>query len=129
MIRPKTQTKKEGGMILTIFLFVIILLLMPMIGWAQDAADPASVNIGQYSLPVILSVALGLVFKWLNLVEDRWKSLVAIVIGVILGYVALLYSGKPMTIPVIIEYGLFGMMSGAGAVGLYEAQRSITKPR
>jgi hypothetical protein len=115
-------------MLLRIFLYLVTLLLMPVIVWAQEAAVPET-NIGQYSLPVILSVLLGLVYKIFNLVEDRWKSLVAIVLGIGLGYLSLLYSGAPLTIPFIIQYGLFGLMSGAAAVGLYEAQRSVLKPR
>ena len=88
------------------------------------------IYVGQYSLPVILSVFLGIVFKIWASIPDRFKSLVALAIGTILGIVAMYYNREPpFTIQVWIDHILFGFMAGAGAVGLYEASRSVYNSR
>ena len=88
------------------------------------------ISIGQYTLPVILSVFLGIVFKVWASIPDRFKSLVALALGTVLGIIAMYYNREPpFTIKVWIDYILFGFMAGASAVGLYEAGRAVYNPR
>lgn len=87
------------------------------------------VTFGQYSLPVLLTVLMGVLFKFIPL-GDRWKALFTIAIGTGLGILGLAYAGKPWEVKFIVDYALFGFMSGASAVGLYEGvYRTAANPR
>jgi hypothetical protein len=91
--------------------------------------DPATdISFGQYALPVILMVILTLIYKFKTF-TDRYKSLIAVCVGIVLGLVAIPYNGVPFTVVNIVDYGLYGLMIGASATGLYELQRTVTKPR
>jgi hypothetical protein len=88
------------------------------------------VSLGQYALPVILAVAMGVVYQTVgDKIQDRWKSLIACGIGTLLGIVSLLYKEGPWDAKNIIDAVLYGFMSGASAVGIYEVQRSARRPR
>ena len=50
------------------------------------------VTFGQYSLPVLLTVLMGVIFKFIP-IADRWKALLTIFIGTGLGLLALAYAG------------------------------------
>lgn len=87
------------------------------------------VTFGQYGLPVVLTIFMGVIFKVIP-IADRWKALLTIAVGTGLGILGLAYAGKPWTLPFIVDYALYGFMSGAGAVGLYEGvYRTATNPR
>jgi hypothetical protein len=87
------------------------------------------VTFGGYALPVVLSVILSLVYKVVPSIPDRWKAPIAVVCGIALGMVGVAYNGKPWTIVNVIDFGLYGLITGAGAVGLYELQRAAIRPR
>ena len=85
---------------------------------------------GQFALPVILTVILGVVFKMIGThVGDRFKPLIAIGCGIALGCLAVAYRGLPWNLVTIVDHVTYGFMVGASAVGLYELQRTVTKPR
>ncbi len=87
------------------------------------------VTFGQYSLPVLLTVLMGVIFKFIP-IADRWKALLTIFVGTGLGILALAYAGKPWEVKFIVDYLLFGFMAGASAVGLYEGvYRTTANPR
>lgn len=87
------------------------------------------VTLGGYALPIVLSILMGVVFKVVPIV-DKWKALITIAAGTGLGILALFYAGKDPTIVNYVDYALFGFMSGAGAVGLYEGvYRTAANPR
>lgn len=86
------------------------------------------VNLGQYALPVVLSVVLALIFR-IPSISDRYKPVIAVVTGALLGIVGLIYKEGPYTVPFFMDYLFYGLMSGAAAVGLYEFQRAKRKPR
>lgn len=86
------------------------------------------VSFGGYALPVVLTVLLSFVYRVVT-VSDRWKAPIAIVCGVALGMVGLAYQGLPWTVVNIVDFVLYGFMTGAGAVGIYEMTRSVTRPR
>lgn len=85
-----------------------------------------------YSVPVLISFALGIVFKMVPSIRDRFKTLVAIVVGVVLSIGAMYYNAEPGSMigfKMYVDYILHGVMLGASATGLYELQRSVVKPR
>lgn len=86
------------------------------------------VTFGQYAIPVILTVVLGLFYK-VMVVPNKWKSPLAVGVGIFLGLVALPYNGLDWTLVNIVDHVIYGLMMGASAVGLYELQRTVTNPR
>ena len=88
------------------------------------------VQLGAYTVPVILTVILALVYKFAGTsVADKWKAVIACLVGIALGFVALWYTGKPWTPVNVVDYAIYGLMTGASAVGLYELSRTVTRPR
>lgn len=87
------------------------------------------VGIGQFSLPVILAVVLGVIYKAWPTISNRWKPLITIGVGLLLGIGAMFYTGEPVTPKLVVNYLLVGLMAGAAAIGLYESKRSIRNPR
>ena len=87
------------------------------------------INLGQYTLPVILAVILGIIFKFAPNIKDSYKSLIAVFVGMAFGVVLIFYQGEAITFQYIVDRILDGLMVGAAAVGLYEVQRSVVKPR
>jgi len=87
------------------------------------------ISIGAYSLPVILSIILAIIYKVVPSIPDRFKALMAIGCGIVLGLLAMIYGTDTYTAKVIINYAIAGLMAGAAAVGLYETQRIVKKPR
>ena len=87
------------------------------------------ISIGYYSLPVILTVILGVIYKTVPAIPDRWKSLMTMGVGLLLGIGAMLYTELPINPKLIIDYLLVGLMIGASAIGLYEGKRTFINPR
>ncbi len=87
------------------------------------------VTFGKYALPVILMLFLSIAFKFAPAVQDRWKSLIALLAGLGLGILAIPYQGLPWTIVNIVDYSLYGLVQGAAATGLYEVTRAVARPR
>ncbi|MFA7000273.1 MAG: holin [Candidatus Paceibacterota bacterium] len=84
--------------------------------------------LGQYGITVILTVILSLFYRGSSL-DNRWKPLIAILIGMALGVVAMIYQGTPFAARPLIDALLGGFMSGASMVGLYEGFRAVARPR
>lgn len=80
------------------------------------------ITIGTYTIPVILMVVLGVIYKIFTSIPDRWKALIAICVGIVIGIVAMFYNVAVAVIgiKIVINYVLLGLMAGAAAVGLYE---------
>ena len=87
------------------------------------------ISFGQYAVPVVLTVILQVVFTVAPKVPDRYKSIIAIACGIALGIVAIPYKSMPWSVVNIVDHAIYGLMLGASAVGLYELQRSVRKPR
>jgi len=86
------------------------------------------VEFGQYAVPVILTVILGIIYKFIPF-GDKYKALIAVIIGIGLGVLAIPYKGMPWTVVSLVDHVIYGLMVGASAVGLYELSRTVTKPR
>ena len=82
--------------------------------------DPETITLGQYSLPVVLTVLLGLFFKNIS-IKDSLKPFIAVGCGIVLGMIALFY-GQPdlISFPLIVDYVLAGAIAGTSATGIYE---------
>ena len=88
------------------------------------------VMLGQYALAPLLTIILALFYRFIPVeFPDRYKSLIAVVFGIALSLLAILYKGLEFTPVVVIDYTLYGLMLGASAVGIYELQRTATNPR
>jgi len=83
------------------------------------------VMIGAYSVPVLLAVLLGIVYKVVSFIPDRWKALISIAAGILIGVAAMVYNEPIITAKVIIDYVLLGLMAGAASIGLYEGQDKL----
>lgn len=91
--------------------------------------DPATpVSFGQYAIPVVLAVVLGFIYKFKTF-SDRYKTLISVLVGIALGLIAIPYNGLPFTVVNVVDHAIYGLMVGASATGLYELQRTVTKPR
>ena len=86
------------------------------------------IQFGQYAMPVILTVILGIIYKFANF-GDKYKALIAVLIGIGLGILAIPYKGIDWTVVSLVDHIIYGLMLGASAVGLYELQRTVTRPR
>ncbi|MCL6542046.1 MAG: hypothetical protein K6T87_15935 [Roseiflexus sp.] len=89
------------------------------------------VNLGQYALPVILTVILSVIYKVFgenethkNLISNRAKPLIAIGIGMFLGLLSFFYKGLDFTFKNLIDHLLYGFMTGCSAVGIWEGFRA-----
>ena len=87
------------------------------------------VNLGQYALSPLIGVFLTIIYKMVPIIPDKWKALISIGIGLGLGMTAIGYQGLSWTFVNIVDFALYGLMSGAAAVGLYEGVRTKTNPR
>ena len=87
------------------------------------------VSFGQYSVPVILTILLSVLYKTTDKIPNRFKSLISVVLGMALGIVAIPYKGFDFSVVSVLDHLIYGLMIGASATGLYELQRTVTKPR
>ena len=80
--------------------------------------------LGKYSLPFILSMILGLLFKKTSVTDD-WKPFIAAGIGIALGAGAMFYQEiyTAINFQMVADYSLAGLMAGFSAVGIYEATK------
>jgi len=98
------------------------------------------IQIGRYTLPVILMVILALVYKpfdkpdGTSKIPDWGKIYIAVAVGIGLGILALFMAGVPATLINIVGYILDGFYIGAGAVGIFNMAKitpgiPITPPK
>jgi len=87
--------------------------------------DANSIMLGKYSLPFILSIVLGLIFKRMT-VPDDLKPYIAMLVGCGLGVAALFYNElySSINFPMVADYVLAGGMAGAAATGIYEMSKA-----
>ncbi len=118
--------------------FVVFLIaafaIIATFAFAQGAGGQKEISLGQYALPVILMVVLSLIYKMIgqdgddpNLISNRAKPLIAILIGVGLGIVGMFYNGLAATFNNIVDSTLYGFMTGCSAVGLWEGFKATAK--
>ena len=82
--------------------------------------DPEAITLGKYSLPVVLTILLGLVFKNTT-VKDSFKPFIAAGCGIVLGIIAMFYNESiTISFPLVVDYLLAGAIAGTSATGIYE---------
>lgn len=83
------------------------------------------ITFGQYAIPVVLTVVLSFLYRITKadgtaLFSDRFKPMFAVLIGMAFGVLAMFYNAKDPNLKHIVDYVLYGFMTGAGSVGLWE---------
>jgi hypothetical protein len=86
------------------------------------------ITFGPYAAPVILTVVLGVIYKFINF-SDRWKVGIAVLCGIGLGFLAIAYQGLQWTVVTIVDYAIYGLMLGASSIGLHQLQKQARKPK
>ena len=89
-------------------------------------------TIGQYAVPFVLSIIMGLIFKFIPAITDRYKALLTVLFALVLAVVAMYFGleeGGMVTFRMWINSIIGGILIGASAIGVYEVQRTVTKPR
>lgn len=85
-------------------------------------------SIGQYSLPVILTLVMALIYNFFPAISDRYKAMLTIGVGVVLAVVSMFYSmPEVVTFRMWVNTIIGGIFVGATAVGLYEGQKTVRK--
>lgn len=87
--------------------------------------NPDNIMLGKYSLPFILSIILGLVFKKTKLADD-WKPYIAALCGCALGIGAMFYNHTIdlVSFKLVADYLLSGLIAGTAATGIYEMNKA-----
>jgi len=88
-----------------------------------------TINFGQYGLTILMTIVLMIVYKCVPKIPDRYKALIAVLVGMALGVVSIPYHGHAFTLVRLVDVLIGGLMAGASYSGLYELQRTVTKPR
>jgi hypothetical protein len=87
-------------------------------------------SIAGYSVPVLLTVVMGLIFKFVPVITDRYKAVLTVVAAIILAVGARVSEvNDVITLAMWVETVIGGVLIGAAAIGLYEIQRTVSKPR
>jgi hypothetical protein len=92
--------------------------------------DPNQIMLGKYSLPFILSMVLGLIYKRAK-ISDDWKPAIAAFCGVALGVAAMFYNEvySSINFPMVADYVLAGGLGGMAATGIYEFSKESAAGR
>ena len=85
--------------------------------------DPNQIMRGKYSLPFVLSIILGLIYKRTK-ISDELKPYISTVCGMLLGIGAMFYNeAGPITFVLVSDYIMAGGIGGAAATGIYEMNK------
>jgi len=87
-------------------------------------------TIAGYAVPVILTIIMALIYKFIPVISDRYKALITIGVAVVLAVVSMAYNvAEAITAKIVIEHVLGGIILGASAIGVYEGARTFLNPR
>jgi hypothetical protein len=84
------------------------------------------IQLGQYAVPFLITIFLAILFKPLDnpdgtsKVADWVKGYFALVIGIGLGIIAMLYKGVQPTFVAWVDYILYGLVQGAASIGIFK---------
>lgn len=84
-----------------------------------------TIMLGKYSLPFILSIVLGLIYKKTT-IKDDLKPYIATAAGALLGIAAMFYNENAdlVNFAMVADYILAGGIGGAAATGIYEMNKA-----
>jgi len=87
------------------------------------------ISFGGYAMPLVLSLIMTFIYKLIPTIPDKWKAAISVGSGLILGNIGIAYRGLEWTVQNLVDFNIYGFMVGLSGVGLYELQRTVTKPR
>ena len=85
------------------------------------------IEFGGIAASLIITVALSIAYTFQPDMHNKWKILIAILLGLGFGIVKIPYEALPWTVVHIVNSVLQGFLVGAGAVGLNQMVRNIPK--
>lgn len=88
----------------------------------------ASIEFGGIGASLIITIVLAIFYNFMPDIENKWKILIAILLGIGFGLLKIPYDLLPWTVVNIVNNLLQGFLVGAGAVGLDQMRRNIKKP-
>ena len=77
------------------------------------------VKFGGYALPFLMTAILAVAYQFYAF-TDKWKNLLALLLGIGLSLLFLAYKGLSLGIVNIVDYTIYGFLQGAAAVGLWK---------
>ena len=77
------------------------------------------VKFGGYALPFLMTAFLAVIYQF-HTFTDKWKNLIALLLGIGLSILFLFYKGLACNIVTIVDYVIYGFLQGAAAVGLWK---------
>ena len=89
-----------------------------------------TIQFGNVAASAILTGILAMIYKAAgDKIPDRYRSIIAALFGIGLGLLHVSYSGQEYNVVTIVNGVLSGLMIGWAATGIYENQRTVTRPR
>ena len=85
------------------------------------------IEFGGIAASLIITVALSIAYAFKPDMHNKWKILIAVLLGLGFGIVKIPYEALPWTVVHIVNSLLQGFLVGAGAVGLNQMVRNIPK--
>jgi hypothetical protein len=82
-------------------------------------------TIGKYAASVIEAAVLAFIFSVIPDLSDRTKAIIAVLLGVGLGMVAVKFYGAAWDFKTVVSNGLDGFFVGLAAVGVYRIQKEV----
>ena len=86
------------------------------------------ITFGGVGASLIITIVLSIAYNFLPNMDNKWKILVAVLLGLGFGILKIPYEALPWTVVHIVNSLLQGFLVGAGAVGLDQMRRNVTKP-
>ena len=80
-------------------------------------------KIGEIAVSGFITVVLGLIYGTLKTESDVAKGWIAFLVGIVFGYLFMLYKAVPFSIQSAIEYLFTGAQLGLTSIGLYRLTR------
>jgi uncharacterized membrane protein len=77
------------------------------------------VKFGGYALPFLMTAFLAVIYQF-HIFTDKWKNFIALLLGIGLSILFLLYKGLTLDIVNVVDYTIYGFLQGATAVGLWK---------
>jgi len=82
------------------------------------------------TMSALLTLIMSFIYYLLgDKISDRYRAAIAVVVGIGLGLLNIPYTGIDCTIVVVVNSVIAGFTIGLSSVGLYEIQRTVTRPR
>jgi len=114
-----------------ILVFASLFITWNLVFAQEEPGMIPQLSIGGYAVPFLLTIIMGLIYRFVPVIADQYKALVTIVVALLLAFLAAVYEPPEAgyTAKLIIETFIGGLMIGCQAIGIYEGARSFYRPR